>query len=469
MTEALEVFRKLFNIPLNGNASSDTNDDYGVSAEDSKEREVMSFDQRQDEFVQELSGSSDPHSLEYSPKKTENNTSKEADSVPKEPSKVIEEVCSGDISDEVHEVIEEFDNLAQEQEAKKIQKKQKKKEKAMETFDDLFEAANNRAENGGVAVAVDSDWPDSPKGDLAEKSKKEEEPIVQEETAPMTVDEFSDVFEGATEDEVVTQEKSKEQTVESSEDGFLDSQAPEPEQKSEPEKTIKQEDTTTERPTEERNLVSKNDVIMLDGEIQWILDEPTPNYTGFYGHKREIVKNIVGGKQIPYDRWIDELAKSHVNVTLQVYDPNVIHDRMQIVQNLRNRVCHILMVCNSQYYLFERAIELLRGTLARVEYISPAIKQSGVIYQHMRDIEFYFARLKTVHRSGDMILKNLDAAFEVLSRKLTISIPTWQQQRAEQQAPKQAISQELEAFDDLPKDAKSQHDSKKTGKIDWSD
>ena len=63
-------------------------------------------------------------------------------------------------------------------------------------------------------------------------------------------------------------------------------------------------------------------------------------------------------------------------------------------------------------------VELMHGVLARTQYERG--KQEGIQYEHMRDMEMYFAKLKSLHRISDNIQKNLDSAIDVLSRQVTI-------------------------------------------------
>jgi hypothetical protein len=175
-----------------------------------------------------------------------------------------------------------------------------------------------------------------------------------------------------------------------------------------------------EEVSEDGHTGSIEPIVNLD---EWNLTSPSPKFDSFYREKANILNRVLKSDMIPIERYTQELIDAKVDVSVPIYDLPQIHKRMQEVQAWRDRVKEIQMNCNSQYYKFETAYEFLKGLLARVEYAKPAVKQEGVIYEHLSDFGLYFSDLKGIHRSAEIVSKNLDNAYETLSRQLTIALP----------------------------------------------
>jgi len=173
-----------------------------------------------------------------------------------------------------------------------------------------------------------------------------------------------------------------------------------------------------EMETEADGLFIKSDIKLDD----WNLESPSPKFDSFYGEKRRILNELMsyGGRK-NFKRYVKELVAAKVDVSISLYDLPGIHAKMQEVQGWRNRVKEIQMDC--RYLKCEKAVELLIGLLARVEYAKPAQKQAGVVYEHLGDLELYCSELKDIYRSAEMIDKNLDSAYDCLSRQLTLAMP----------------------------------------------
>lgn len=222
---------------------------------------------------------------------------------------------------------------------------------------------------------------------------------------------------------------------------------------------------------------------IIDDKIQWALESPSSMYDNFYRQKKIFLDNCVCkvGGQVEYSRWTKELEEAEVDVVSEVFDQQVMIDKMEEVQQFRNRVKYIGVRVNNQYYAFERFISLLRGYLAKVQYLKPVLKQDGLILEHMGDIELYFERLRALHSSVSITEKNLAAAYEMLSRKVTICMelpPAERYEKPSQKssyvsklaAQKQAEANEaLDDFDDLPMNAKAGPREHRPGKISWGE
>jgi len=154
----------------------------------------------------------------------------------------------------------------------------------------------------------------------------------------------------------------------------------------------------------------------------------------------------------------------------------------------RDRVSQIAIRVNAQYYSWKRAIDLFIGLLAQFKYEKPATKQDGLVYKHMGDMIRYFSQLESSHKSVEMIMKNLDNAFECLSRQVTISMPGRDHEDLEKKASDRMSEKNVNNKDYVSKTDLSDSDKKilsdldtvssskpvrnkksvKTGKVDWN-
>ena len=221
-----------------------------------------------------------------------------------------------------------------------------------------------------------------------------------------------------------------------------------------------------------------NHVKVINDKIEWILpDSPPDRYRDFYSEKKNIIPQLLQGEQIPYADWLKELRTATIDIgVLEIYDFNAILEKIRAVQLLRDRIQEITIQCNAQYYIWERIIELFHGLLAKVEVnVRPAVAREASVYEHMRDMELYFYRVKTIHRSAEQILKNLELTYEALSRQVTISMQNRDDTGRVMQKSKEIQLEETvtassasDNFDSLPESAESKQPSKKTQLMnDW--
>jgi len=179
-----------------------------------------------------------------------------------------------------------------------------------------------------------------------------------------------------------------------------------------------EEQKSIEEPEPEVQKKDPVDYGLPEGEIFWLTECPSPKFENFYNEKINVIRDISHGKQIPFSKLREELRNSHTDISCRVFDTGVLYAKMGNVHIIKQRVAQIQVDVNSQYFEWERMVELMHGVLARTQYERG--KQEGIQYEHMRDMEVYYARLKSLHKIADNIQKNLDSAIEVLSRQVTI-------------------------------------------------
>ncbi len=262
------------------------------------------------------------------------------------------------------------------------------------------------------------------------------------------------------------------------------------------EEVVKVEDKPEETNFDEIAAPTVNvDVIPTYGEvgsgrdkIKWTLTSPSDMFNSFYAKKRDLLFEHMVGGEIEYTRWTHELEEAQVIIQGEIFDHQLIIDQMEAVQQHRERVKAIHVKVNNQYFTFKRFVELMRGFLARIEYLKPVLKQEGLIMEHMRDIELYYARLEALHDSATKTEKTLASAFDTLSRKCTICMELKPAERVElrdsenssyvrpaQPAPAPTApvvrehSSEFDDFDDLPSNAQAAPITHKVGAIGWGD
>ena len=155
----------------------------------------------------------------------------------------------------------------------------------------------------------------------------------------------------------------------------------------------------------------------------WLVTCPSPMWQEFYDRKISALQRYVAGREIPFGKFYKELKTAYVDIRVSMSDHNAIAEKMQEIQQCRDRVTQIRAQVNSQFYLWKRLVPLFEGLVAMVKYEKPAAKQEGVIYDRMHDMIEYFSKLETMHDTSKDILANLDAAYDSLSRQVTMSMP----------------------------------------------
>lgn len=161
----------------------------------------------------------------------------------------------------------------------------------------------------------------------------------------------------------------------------------------------------------------------------WYLSPPSPMFNHFYVEKASLINHIIkNGRPIDFDKFTLELKNSSVSTNIEITDMKGMSDRLTKIQDLLDRVVQIKIQATSQCVAFKRGVELLRGVLAKVTYEKPAARQDGVIYDHMRDIEMYAAKLESLEQNAKDVYHNLLEAKEILSRKISISLELLKEQ-----------------------------------------
>jgi hypothetical protein len=210
----------------------------------------------------------------------------------------------------------------------------------------------------------------------------------------------------------------------------------------------------------------------------WLLESPAPKFNKFYKEKEKLIKKILIDGPIPFARYRKDLKDSHVDISIVTFDQDEIYKKMSAVQGFKDRVTQIQIHCNSQFFLWERGVQLMHGLLAQVAYEKPVTKYDGIVYEHLYDMEVYFLNMKGVHKAADAVMKTLEGAYECLSRRVTIATPFKPLERYQASAGGQgyqvasAPSQELQDYDVLSSD-KIAKDSDKKSKgpqnVDWGE
>jgi len=186
---------------------------------------------------------------------------------------------------------------------------------------------------------------------------------------------------------------------------------------------------------EDENSEDVEDINVIYSDLVnsgFIVKAPTRTYESFYSMKRETLRrHLKNGSKLPIPTWNQEMHDAFVNIKVSFVDRESIAQKMVEIQQKRDRVVQIKSVINSQYFFWKRLIPMMHGQLARVIYEKPAAKQEGVNYEHMRDLEEYFNELEGAYETSKDILNNLDAAYDNLSRQVTLSAPSLSPDRQE--------------------------------------
>ena len=170
---------------------------------------------------------------------------------------------------------------------------------------------------------------------------------------------------------------------------------------------------------------------MENNKIRFFLDSPAGLFDNFYAKKRDLVFSNMPGGQIDFDAVSLELQDAGVDICSEIFDPEESRKQMELVQQHRERIKNISIRTNNQFFIWKRWVPLLEGFLARVQYLKPQIKQDGLVLEHMSDVELYLARLESLHNNVTAVEKTLAAAYETLSRKVSICMELKSSERYE--------------------------------------
>jgi hypothetical protein len=374
--------------------------------------------------------------------------------------------------------------------------------KDIEWFDDVFDLSsekkddeNEQTEEYGHGTESSDSFKDLAKeisDDIQKEeakghslSKEDPHDIVEAVCSKGEVDTIADIVE-----EVVAEEVVVEEVVVEEPDDFFDALPVKKEEvpkEEAPKEEVPEEVESNSSPVEENHSKSPFPVADYgeigdgDDKIEWMLDSPSSMYESFYAKKRNLLFKYMVGGQMEYKRWTQELEDASVIIRGEVFDHQLIIKQMEAVQQHRERVKAIHVRVNNQYFTFKRFVEMMKGSLARIEYLKPVIRQEGLIMEHMRDLELYYARLEALHDSATKTEKTLEKAFDTLSRKCTICMELKAPERVDLQSkstsytppvdapPVREKSNEFDKFDDLPSNAQAVPIGHKIGAIGWGD
>jgi hypothetical protein len=163
--------------------------------------------------------------------------------------------------------------------------------------------------------------------------------------------------------------------------------------------------------------------VHFNEDTTWTFTHSNPKFEQFYEYKKSIIANCLFNGELQFPNLLKEFNEHNNDVSAELYDLPELYRKMDKIVQSKTRVLYIGTQVHIQYFLFERGIELLRGVLSKFEHVKPVQKQDGVIYEHMSDVEFYFAKLKAFHKIIEGVLSNLDSAYNCLNRKVTSSMP----------------------------------------------
>ena len=203
------------------------------------------------------------------------------------------------------------------------------------------------------------------------------------------------------------------------------------------------QDTKAQQPSAPMSEVLKD---VRNGH-EWKLISPAPKYEKLYEEKRDLLsKHLLKGGEIPFSKFYEELNGASVDTNVPTWDTDAIGHRISEVQKWRDRVKFIQLRVNSQYFVWKRIIEILPGVLARIEYERG--KNDGIVYEHLNDFTVYFGHLEGLYDSCSIVSKNLDGAYNSLSRQVAIQQPLQEVERFTNGVSRQANPQ-VQKWDSL--------------------
>lgn len=207
---------------------------------------------------------------------------------------------------------------------------------------------------------------------------------------------------------------------------------------------------------------------------KWKLENSDLTFEKFYIYKKDALSDwLLTGGAIDFSSINGQLIDSRVDLSnVNFADFSTLFDILKQIQRHKDNITQLEIICNNQYFCWKRAIELFQGVLAQCYYEKPAAKQDGVVYEHMNDFVSYFTKLESLHHNIQSVIKNLDQAFDTVSRQITISMPSRDYESVENRTNKN-ISISLEKNDinkisSSGQSARNSVDTIKTGTVDWN-
>lgn len=207
---------------------------------------------------------------------------------------------------------------------------------------------------------------------------------------------------------------------------------------------------------------------------KWKLENSDLIFEKFYIYKKEALSDwLLTGGAIDFNFINSQLVESRVDLSnVNFADFSILFDMLKQIQRYKDNITQLELICNNQYFCWKRAIELFQGVLAQCYYEKPAAKQDGVVYEHMNDFVSYFTKLESLHYNIQSVIKNLDQAFDTVSRQITLSMPSRDYESVENRTNK-SISFDAEKNDTHKMGINRQPirnsvDTIKTGTVDWN-
>lgn len=154
---------------------------------------------------------------------------------------------------------------------------------------------------------------------------------------------------------------------------------------------------------------------------EWDLSNDQPRYAEFYKQKKKIIEKITPNGTLKFEKIEQELRDAKVDVSTEIYNLIAIYEKMTRIQKWRERLQEIKINVNIQYFLWKRCIPMMQGILSKIECDKPIIKNESNFYYYIGDMEMYYARLESLKANTEAVDDNLSAAFECLSRQLSIN------------------------------------------------
>lgn len=180
----------------------------------------------------------------------------------------------------------------------------------------------------------------------------------------------------------------------------------------------------------------------IEDDPDWLLTCGSVKLQSFYEHKISKIKRLKKIGIIPFDKYQEELKQAFVPIWNPSDDTSVVNEKIKAIADWRNRVTQILLEVDPQLAWWDMVIEHMQGLLAMAQYEKPKERQNGMHYLHLRDMEYYLAKLKGLKANCSSVMSNLDKAYDSLSRQITVIMP---QKEIERYSP-QPIAKSQEAY-----------------------
>ena len=165
----------------------------------------------------------------------------------------------------------------------------------------------------------------------------------------------------------------------------------------------------------------------------------------FYCYKvRELGYILSKVPLIDCDPLMNEIENIDTNHSIRgIPHPEILAEKLNAIMQQRERMSEILLKIYKRFYLWDNALDMLKGVLWTVKEVKGAHKRDGIVMEYLSDVIHYVIDLKAVEDAGKYIDHLLCSSHESISRQVSIT----ENQRSRKSMNYEEFDKKKESFD----------------------